>query len=624
VAIKAQRADRGADPLLVEDRLRREALVRAQVDHLHILPLYSVGGRRSPALVGPWLAGGTLSRALDPIWDPRAAAELAQQVGSALDAVHRAGWAHGDLNSGSVLFTREGRSVLGDFGSARRIGERWIRPREAAALEVTIQTAAPEVWQGGRVQPATDLYALAILLYRVLTGAFPFEADDWRRAAKLHSTAPVPPVTDRTPGLGRSVEQVLLRGLAKKPGDRFASGQDLAEALARAVADTPESAANTPGSGALATAAEQLDNFALTLDVDERAALHAMLRRMEAANAKAVAEVAALTAEVFGPGAALLALENCGAAEALAAGSLTAREVAARCGGNASRIGRLLETLAAAGLASKQRGRYRLPDAFATLYDNGRRFGNGARPIQEGAELWNHLPAWATTGEPFLRMEREDGMAYANVASTLAHLNEGPARRLASSLRDAGDIPPAAAVLDVGAGSAVWGLALASSDNSATLTALDREAVIGAAREFATACMDGRFATIAGNWLDAPLPRAGFDVAVLANVCHLERAANLPRLMRRIKEALRPGGILVIVDAIPDRRDAAAASILLHGLRLALRSASGDIHDLDEYRRSIRAAGLRYERSFALHDGEAAGPRAIVARRTRKRAIHPA
>src|SRR5262249_926275 len=100
VALKTVRTNGGGDPRLARERLHREALRRAQIDHPHVLPLYAVVGTKpAPALVGPWMAGGSLSGVLGPAWDPNAVVELAAQIGNGLDAIHRAGWTHGDLNS---------------------------------------------------------------------------------------------------------------------------------------------------------------------------------------------------------------------------------------------------------------------------------------------------------------------------------------------------------------------------------------------------------------------------------------------------------------------------------------------------------------------------------------------
>ena len=131
-----------------------------------------------------------------------------------------------------------------------------------------------------------------------------------------------------------------------------------------------------------------------------------------------------------------------------------------------------------------------------------------------------------------------------------------------------------------------------------------------------------RMNTIAGDWPDAPLDRNGYDVILFANVCHLEPADQVARMLKRFRAALRPNGILVVVDTIPESHDAAPPSVLLHGLRLSLRSERGELHDLQQYQQCLRAAGLRHVRTTALVEGDA-NVRAVVARRVRTTSAEP-
>ncbi len=616
VAVKTVRANGRRDPKLARERLQREAVVRTQIEHPHVLPLYAmVGAKNAPALVGPWMAGGSLGRILGPAWDAQAVIELAAQVGSGLDAIHRAGWIHGDLNSGAILFSRDARAVIADFGSARRAGEPGKSPAGGHALELTPQTAAPEIWRGEPATPASDLYALSALLYRLMIGNFPFEGADWTVAAKLHCEADVATSAAGFHLLGNNVARVFSRGLSKSPGDRFESGAELAEELRLAVVSALDSP--SANSAALAAVADNLDAFALTLTEEERVSLSALLKSVEVSASKSVAEAEALTAEVFGPGAALLALEACGAAAAMANGPISARTLAARCGVDERRVRRLLDALSAVGLAGQKDGHYSLPECLAVIYGNAQQRGSSARPVSEATAFWSHLAAWAKTGEPYVRMEDAGGSLYSRAVSTLGNINRELAQRLADELRSAGEIPRAARILDVGAGSAVWSIALAAADSAATVTALDRESVLPFAQKFADeAGVARQMKTIAGDWRDAPLDSNGYDVILLANVCHLEPAEQVAAMLKRFHGALRRNGILVVIDTIPETSGAAPPSVLLHSLRLGLRATHGELHDLQQYRKCIRMAGLRDVRTIALVDGDA-NVRAIVARKRR-------
>src|SRR5215208_3882923 len=166
LALKAVRPE-AADPATARRRLWREAEVRAVLNHPHALPLYrAVRSRGGLLLVGPWLPGGSLEGGLGAPLRPADLLAVADGVGGALDALHAAGWWHGDVSAGNVLFAADGRAVLIDFGAARRLGE----PLAGSEVSVTPYTAAPEVWDRAPVDGRSDLYSLGVLLYLVLTG----------------------------------------------------------------------------------------------------------------------------------------------------------------------------------------------------------------------------------------------------------------------------------------------------------------------------------------------------------------------------------------------------------------------------------------------------------------------
>ncbi len=290
--------------------------------------------------------------------------------------------------------------------------------------------------------------------------------------------------------------------------------------------------------------------------------------------------------QVFAPAGALLALEDSGAAAALASGKETPADVAAACGADERPLAILLEFLAAAGLLARDGDRYRLPPGPATLYSSPA----PVRPWREAAAFWGQLSEWTASGRTFDQMDRPDGALYARAAARARALAAEPARELAEALlarglaRDGGD------VLDVGAGSGVWGLAIAAATEG-RLTALDRPLVLDVTRANAEADgLDGRFRALAGDWRSLPLPVGEFDVAVLANVCHLEAPAEVEQLLERVRVALRPGGTIAVVDTMPG--DEAEDAALLQSLHLALRTAAGRVHGAADYDVWMRQAGF--------------------------------
>jgi SAM-dependent methyltransferase len=192
-----------------------------------------------------------------------------------------------------------------------------------------------------------------------------------------------------------------------------------------------------------------------------------------------------------------------------------------------------------------------------------------------------------------MEMDTTEGATYAEVVGHLGTLYAGAAQDLAAALRVGGYVPPGAAVLDVGAGSGIWSFAVVGPDPKATVTALDRERVLEMTQAHASAAgLAERLLTIPGDWREAPLPEEAYDVAILANICHLEPGPDVARLLQRVSSTLRPGGALLIVDTIPDRRADADPGPLLQGLQLGLRSRGGGIHDREAYASWLEQAGL--------------------------------
>jgi len=618
VAVKAVRRE-GSSAGLARRYLLREARLRALVVHPHVLPLYRLAGTADdPLLVGPWLPGGSLRDLPSGALPVAQVLTLAESLGGALDALHRSGWRHGDVSPGNVLFSTPtdhdgpGSPLLGDLGSAGRIGS---RARRRGSVVATPHVSAPEVWDGHPLDGRADLYSVGVLLYHALTGAWPFDATEPAAFAELHRRVPVPLPSASTPLLGPAVDRVLLRALAKAPDRRYPTGAALTADLREAVhadrllaRDDERVARDEPTLPTQRSSSKGLEEFAASLDERERAALHALLRRAGVVAAKAWQETEQLAMRVFAPAAALLALEDCGAASALAAGHTNASTVAEACKAPERSIARLLELLTAVGLLARERDRYRLPPPLADLYAAQPH----GRPLREAASFWDQLSHWAATGEPVVQMDRPEGGVYARVAARARVLAIPAARELAEELVGRGLLPDRASVLDVGAGSGVWSLAVAAAAPGVTVTAVDRPLVLDQTRGNAEAAgLRERFRAIAGDWRDVPLPNCAFDVAVLANICHLEPPEDVPLLLRRTRDAVRSGGVAVVVDTMPRSADLGA---LLQGLHLALRTPGGGVYDRATYTDWLGEAGLDVIDTIPLGTTDGALT-AVVARR---------
>jgi hypothetical protein len=231
VAVKVPRFGGLQGPALVRERFLREARAAALVHHPNVCPVYDSGedGGR-PFVVMAYVEGGSLAdrlRGRERWDDTRAAAELVRQAAAGVQALHDRGIVHRDLKPGNILLDRDGRPLVGDFGLARVAdGE----PLTAAgAILGTPRYMAPEqAWAGaGAAGPASDVYSLGVVLYRLLTGKTPSEAGP--------ATGPVAgevvPPSLLVPGFDPRLEKVVLRALAWRPEDRFPSAAALGDAL---------------------------------------------------------------------------------------------------------------------------------------------------------------------------------------------------------------------------------------------------------------------------------------------------------------------------------------------------------------------------------------------------------
>jgi serine/threonine-protein kinase len=227
-------------------RFARESRIAASLDHPNVIPVYEAGEDGDRLFIAMRFVDGTdLGRMLfsEGALEPRLAAELVAQAGSALDAAHARGLVHRDVKPANLLVTgAEGARphvYLTDFGLARRDGS-------STALTTTGQWmgtpdyAAPEQIDGDDVSPLTDVYALGCVLFAALAGAPPFGNRPRMAKAAAHLHEPPPTLRSVSAAVPLAFEPVVARALAKRPEDRFRSAGELGEAaMAAAAASAP-------------------------------------------------------------------------------------------------------------------------------------------------------------------------------------------------------------------------------------------------------------------------------------------------------------------------------------------------------------------------------------------------
>lgn len=234
VAVKVLGPELASDPAFVE-RFRREARAAASLSHPNVVAVHDWGERDgSYHIVMELVAGNDLKSEIRHRGAlPEAEAlRIAMQIAAGLDAAHRRGVIHRDLKPQNVLLDPNGHVKVADFGIARVSGQSQLTRTDE--LFGTVHYLSPEQAEGKPADERSDLYSLGIVLYEMLTGTLPFEADTPIAVASMHlREAPPPPRTIR-PELSRETESVVLRALEKDPARRYQSASAMREGLDRA------------------------------------------------------------------------------------------------------------------------------------------------------------------------------------------------------------------------------------------------------------------------------------------------------------------------------------------------------------------------------------------------------
>jgi serine/threonine protein kinase len=239
VAIKVLRSDLASDRDLVS-RFRAEAGLLASLHHPNLVQVYALGEHVGHVyFVMELVEGQPLSEVVRAMflrkeWFPTAAAaQIALEIGDALDAMHEVGVIHRDVKPANILLDRErDRAVLVDVGVAARAGD----PRDAAG---TPGFAAPESLLDHTNAPTADVYGLAATIYCMLTGRAPFGAGNASQVVQRQLGEPLAPPSQLRPSLSEAVDAVLAKALAPVAKKRWASASTFAIALAHALDRLP-------------------------------------------------------------------------------------------------------------------------------------------------------------------------------------------------------------------------------------------------------------------------------------------------------------------------------------------------------------------------------------------------
>jgi serine/threonine protein kinase len=220
VAIKAVHPELANHPDFVR-RFDHEAQIVARLEHPHVVPLYDYWREPNAAyLVMRFLRGGSVEDLLEagPL-DPTRVVSITEQIASALGAAHRQGVVHRDVKPGNVLLDEEGNAYLTDFGVALDAGS----PERSSGtmMRGTPAYLSPEQIRLQPAGPQSDVYALGIVVFEMLTGEHPFPETSLTALLDHHMRDPLPSVRTYGPELPSGVDEVIRRATAKVAGDRF-------------------------------------------------------------------------------------------------------------------------------------------------------------------------------------------------------------------------------------------------------------------------------------------------------------------------------------------------------------------------------------------------------------------
>ena len=224
VAIKLIRTEMFGKTLLdqVLKRFEREARALAKLDHPYIVHIYDYGEYNgAPYLVMQYLPGGTLKERTGRPMPFQSAAGLLAPMAEALAFAHDAGVIHRDIKPANILTTQEGQPMLTDFGIAKILESENTTQLTGKGVGVgTPDYMAPEQWNG-QVVPQTDIYALGVVFYELVTGVRPYVADTPVAVLLKQVSEPLPRPRLHVPDLPDAVERVIFKALAKNPHERY-------------------------------------------------------------------------------------------------------------------------------------------------------------------------------------------------------------------------------------------------------------------------------------------------------------------------------------------------------------------------------------------------------------------
>ena len=231
VAIKVLHESLTGDSAFLE-RFRKEARAAASLSHPNVVTVHDVGQDGDRHYIVMELVEGDDLKAIIRRWAPlplEKALDFTVQICQGVGYAHRAGFVHCDVKPQNVLVTSGGRAMVADFGIARVISEATMSRSDLNWG--TPHYFSPEQAAGEPATPSSDVYAIGVMLFEMLTGRLPFEAEAPAALALMHIREDPPLVTDLRPSVPTPVAKIVQKVLAKEPSARYRTAEQLGRIL---------------------------------------------------------------------------------------------------------------------------------------------------------------------------------------------------------------------------------------------------------------------------------------------------------------------------------------------------------------------------------------------------------
>lgn len=244
IAIKILRSNFENDSLAIA-RFQREAYAMSELNHPNIVSISDVGDADDQQyIVMEYVDGLTLKQYINehaPLSNEEAI-RIGDEILVAMDLAHRSGIIHRDLKPQNILITKDGTAKVTDFGIAKAVSETSLT--QTNSMFGSVHYLSPEQARGSNATPQSDIYAIGIIVYEMLTGKIPFDGDSAVTIALKHFQENLPSIIHQNKNVPQALENVVIKATAKKLLDRYATAadmrKDLDEALSEAHAYDPK------------------------------------------------------------------------------------------------------------------------------------------------------------------------------------------------------------------------------------------------------------------------------------------------------------------------------------------------------------------------------------------------